>query len=238
MDHLNDFVDQRHKTWCIHCGSGITSLRTNKDHVPSKSLLDKPYPPELPTVEICLDCNNSFAKDEEYLAAFIGAVLSGSTDPSRQKTTAGARILQNNPALRKRIEARRTIASTLFGEQITTWYPEIQRIKNVLVKNARGHIYFELGQPAFGEPTGVCVTPFEKLSHDERTDFELIDHGSGFPEVGSRMLNRLLTGQDMENGWIVVQDNVYRYAAVENEGFMVRIAIREYLAAKVSWNRD
>ena len=237
MDHLTEFVDQRHKAWCIHCGRGVAEVRTNKDHVPSKSLLDKPYPPELPTVEICVDCNSSLSEDEEYLAAFIGALLSGSTDPGRQKTTAGAGILHNNAALKKRIDASRTVSSTLFGEQTTTWYPEIQRLKNVILKNARGHIYFELGQPAFGEPASVCLTPLDKLSNDERSDFELIDHGPGLPEVGSRMLTRLLTGQDMENGWIVVQDNVYRYAVVENGGFVVRIVIREYLAGELSWNQ-
>ena len=238
MDHLTEFVDQRHKAWCIHCGRGNADLRTNKDHVPSKSLLDRPYPPELPTVEICADCNSSFSEDEEYVAAFIGALLSGSTDPGRQKTTGGARILQNNSALRKRIDGSRTISSTLFGEQTTTWYPEIQRFRKAIVKNARGHVYFELGQPAFGEPAGVRLTPLEKLSKDERSDFELIDHGPGFPEVGSRMLTRLLTGQDMKNGWTVVQHNVYRYAAVENSGFSVRIVIREFLAAEVWWNLD
>ena len=112
----------------------------------------------------------------------------------------------------------------------------MQRFKKATVKTTRGHVYFELGQPAFGKPTGVRLTPLGNLSKDERSDFEHIDHGRGFPEVGSRMLTRLLTGQEMENGWIVVQDNVYRFAAVENGGFSVRIVIREFLAAEVWWN--
>ena len=234
MDYIGEFSDQRHKVWCIHCG-GISGLRTN-DHVPSRSLLEKPYPPELPTVKICTDCNTSFSRDEEYFAAFLGAVLSGSTDPESQNTSIGARIFRRNDALRKRIDGQRRDYTTLWGEQKTIWYPEIARVRNIIVKNARGHVYYELGQPAFDEPSSVGIQPLEMLSRDDLSGFLAIDHGDGWPEVGSRTMTRLITGQDMEDGWIVVQDDTYRFAAVENDGFLVRIIIQEYLCAEVSWN--
>ena len=236
MDHIEDFSDQRHKSWCIQCGTGISDLRTNEDHVPSKSLLEKPYPPELPTVRICTDCNTSFSRDEEYFAAFLGAVLSGSTDPESQKTSTAARIFRRNNALRKRIDAQRQDYTTVFGTQETVWNPETDRVRNVIVKNARGHVYYELGQPAFGEPSSVGIRPLEMLSQDDLSGFLAIDHGDGWPEVGSRMMTRLMTGQDMEDGWIVVQDGIYRFAAVEDDRFLVRIIIQEYLAAEVFWS--
>lgn len=49
------------------------------------------------------------------------------------------------------------------------------------------------------------------------------------------MMTRLCTGEDMTDGWIVVQEGVYRYAAVESAGFQVRMIVREYLAAEVIW---
>ena len=233
MDHIGEFSDRRYKSWCIQCGTGIGSVRTNNDHVPSKSLLEMPYPEELPTVKICTDCNTSFSRAEEYFAAFLGAVLSGSTDPESQKTSTAARIFRGNNALKKRIDSQRQDYTTLEGTQKTVWNPEMARVRNVIVKNARGHVYYELGQPAFGEPSNVGIHPLEMLSQDDLSGFLAIDHGAGWPEVGSRMMTRVVSGQDMEDGWIVVQDGIYRFAAVENDGFLVRIIIQEYLAAEV-----
>jgi len=85
MQNIQEFVDRRHKAWCIHCTKELVSVETNRDHVPTKSLLREPYPPNLPVIEICKVCNQSFSADEEYLVAFLGAVLTGSTDPSIQK---------------------------------------------------------------------------------------------------------------------------------------------------------
>ena len=236
MDNIGEVSDRRYKSWCIQCGTGIGSVRTNNDHVPSKALLEMPYPEELPTVKICTDCNTSFSRDEEYFAAFLGAVLSGSTDPESQKTSTAARIFRGNNALKKRIDSQRQDYTTLEGTQKTVWNPEMARVRNVIVKNARGHVYYELGQPAFGEPSNVGIHPLEMLSQDDLSGFLAIDHGAGWPEVGSRMMTRVVSGQDMEDGWIVVQDGIYRFAAVENNGFLVRIIIQEYLAAEVFWN--
>ena len=47
----------------------------------------------------------------------------------------------------------------------------------------------------------------------ERESFENADAGmlAGWPEVGSRMMTRVMTGQDLCGVWVVVQDGVYRY---------------------------
>ena len=39
MDYIDEFVDERQKSWCIQRGAWIGSAETNKDHVPSKVLL-------------------------------------------------------------------------------------------------------------------------------------------------------------------------------------------------------
>jgi hypothetical protein len=95
MEHIEEFVDQRQKGWCVHCARWIGELESNRDHVPSRSLLRKPYPKNLPTVAVCTSCNEGFSLDEEYLAAFLGCVLTGSTDPERQDNPSVRRILKS-----------------------------------------------------------------------------------------------------------------------------------------------
>ena len=236
MKTLTDFSDNRHKAWCIHCGQGIGGLETNRDHVPSKSFLDDPYPSDLPVIEICQKCNTSFSTDEEYFAAFLGATLSGSTEANLQKTAAAARIFSRNKSLKERIDGRRRKYTTIGGEERIIWMPEMERIQNVVIKNARGHVYYELGQPAFGEPTSLMIQPLETMSPEDRSSFLRIDYGMGWPEIGSRMFTRLIAGQDMHDCWIVVQGGVYRFAVVEDSGFDVRIIMREYLAAQILWS--
>ena len=92
MKQIAEFVDERQKTWCIRCAREMRGLRNSRDHVPSKVLLRKPYPTNLPVVDICSRCNAGFAKDEEYVAVFMSAVLSGSSEPKLQRILAGRAI--------------------------------------------------------------------------------------------------------------------------------------------------
>lgn len=41
MREIEDFTDDRLKAWCIHCGDAIADVESNRDHVPTKSLLTK-----------------------------------------------------------------------------------------------------------------------------------------------------------------------------------------------------
>ena len=72
--------------------------------------------------------------------------------------------------------------------------PAARRIEQVIVKNARGHVYFEFGEPVFDEPKHVTACPLVGLTQEERAIFELADAGPGWPEVGSRMLTRVVEG--------------------------------------------
>lgn len=241
MDDIVEFVDDRNKAWCIHCGHWLSELETNRDHVPTKSLLQEPYPPELPVVEICRECNSSFSRDEEYLVAFLGSVICGSTDPDKHSGRRSARILQRNPKLRDRIEQARTECSTAAGVTRSFWKPEQNRIERVVIKNARGHVYFECGEPMLTDPSHFWVAPLEAMDETERAEFEdlLPKNAPEFalwPEVGSRMMTRLLTGQDLDGPWVIVQDGAYRYSILQQGLFRVRIVIHEYLAAEIIWD--
>jgi hypothetical protein len=107
------------------------------------------------------------------------------------------RILTRSPSLRARIEHARIESPTLFDETRIVWTPEPERISRVVLKNARGHAYFEYGEPMLDNPSRVWFAPLEGLRLEERAEFEDVEGGHLWPEVGSRMLTRALTGQDL-----------------------------------------
>jgi hypothetical protein len=92
MDEIKEFSDERDKAWCVHCGRPLASLKASRDHVPTKTLLCPPYPANLPIVMVCDDCNQGFAKDEQYLVAHLSAALAGTTDPAAQPNPNAAHI--------------------------------------------------------------------------------------------------------------------------------------------------
>lgn len=235
MEDIEDFSDRRHKAWCIHCGSALHATATNKDHVPSKSLLDRPFPRNLPLVLVCVACNSSFSESEQYLVAFLGSVLRGTTNPDQHEDSAARRILAWSSQLRETIEKSKRVYRTHGGETRLVWSPDHARLAKALVKNARGHVYHELGEPVFGEPTSVWTRPLEYMTATEREEFEASELPGFWPEVGSRLMSRLWSGEDMEGSWIIVQSGVYRFNVNFAQPFRVRIILREYLAAEITW---
>jgi hypothetical protein len=186
MQQIEDFSDKRNKAWCVHCGTPLTESETNRDHVPSKALLTEPYPPNLPVVFICKLCNDDFSGDEEYFAAFLGCVLTGSTDPQQQTDARVSRILSRSPALRNRIEQSKVQRTVSDGTKRPHWVPETQRMHRVVLKNARGHALYECGEPIFEEPARVWCAPLSLMTAAERFDFEHREWDGVYPEVGSR----------------------------------------------------
>lgn len=236
MRQLNDYSDERYKGYCIHCGGGLISNATNREHVPTKSLLNKPYPANLPTVPVHPKCNASFSLDEEYFTAFLASVISGSTEPDPQEFRAASGSLKRNPGLRARIGQSRRIEKYLWGDSEVLWKPEIERVNRVLVKNAKGHAFYELGEPMFSDPASVGMDVLPLLSERTRDQFEHVLSGDVLPEVGSRMLQRIVMKNLQPGGWIEVQPDVYRYAVCQTgTEILVRIVLREYLAVEVAW---
>lgn len=239
MDPVNESVDERQKAWCIQCGAVIGDMDTNRDHVPSKCLLRKPYPENLPVIDTCVDCNNGFSPDEEYLHLFQQCVLTGSTDPEQHSDAKIARALRRQRKLRARIERSKTEYRMIGGETRCVWEPERERVERIVVKNARGHVFYEYGEPMLGEPTHVSTLPLTAMPTAARKGFEndgIVGELAGWPEVGSRMMARVLTGQDMRDGWVIVQDGVYRFRLQQRSGIVVRSVLFEYLATEVHWS--
>lgn len=131
MDPRQLFIDQRLVGMCVHCGSEPTT----RDHVPAKVLLDEPYPSDLPVMGSCEQCNTGASLDEQYLAAFIEAVVNGTVDPQSTIRPKIQRIFTEQSTLKERIASSMSVDDN--GTKI--WQPETERVRNVIVKLARGH---------------------------------------------------------------------------------------------------
>ena len=239
MKQLNDYSDFRNHGLCIHCGEGLHHGSSSRDHVPTRALLDRPYPDNLPTADVCGECNNGFSKDENYLVALIACVVSGSRELSRHEFPVAAGILARSADMKARIERTRRVQLMLWGDLEVAWTIEPDRVANVVVKNARGHAFHELGEPLLFAPGYARISYLHLMSDGQRGLFEQrAAEYDLWPEVGSRMMQRLVT-EDLDRGWVMVQRGVYRYMVVQRPGeVLVRSVIREYLATEVSWSDE
>jgi len=95
MQQLRNYGDDRNNGFCVHCGGPSETV----DHVPSKVLLDEPYPENLMAASACRKCNNGLSLDEEYLACLLECVIAGDTAPEKLQRAKIARILRENSSL-------------------------------------------------------------------------------------------------------------------------------------------
>lgn len=233
MDPRHLFMDERLiDAACVYCG-GRSETR---DHVPSKALLDGPYPEELPVVGACRSCNSSFSLDEQYLACLIECVVCGTVQGNRLQRNKVRCILVENPKLRSRIESSRS-----EGDRGLVWQPELDRVRNVVLKLACGHAAYEL-YPQRAGPAEVNFAPLLILGESERCAFEGVTNAglAGWPEIGTRAFSRAIRGGpdrfERDGEWIVVQPGRYRYAVLENDRVSVKMILSEYLACEVVWH--
>lgn len=241
MEQLNDYADRRLLLGCIYCGDEDST----REHVPSRVLLDKPYPENLPVVGACRPCNNGFSQDEEYFACLIESVIAGSTEPTKIRRPTIAALLQRSPALQARIEASKT-----FDGEKTIFQVEHDRVRRVLLKLARCHAAYELKQECRNEPTSIWWQPMELLPDQFLEEFNATHVIQTFGEVGSRGMQRLrvaevklagLNGEEsllqlILNDWVDVQEGRYRFHAIDDGGIIsIKMVIGEYLACNVTW---
>lgn len=119
---------------CCYCGK----IADSKDHIPSKCLLEKPFPDNLLTIPSCVTCNKSFSLDEEYL---LNVLVEISTNPTllAKKQIGGSvyNARERSPGLRDRIKK-----SLVRAEDGKIYFKsEFDRIKRVIEKNALGLFY-------------------------------------------------------------------------------------------------
>lgn len=228
MRQIPDYSDRRFKSRCAYCG-GVAETR---DHVPSRVLLNEPFPENLPVVPACRACNESFSLHEQYLACLVAVVLAGDLEAVATVSAKAARILDTTPALRAKIASARSGAPDR-----PHWAVELERVYIVLRKLAQGHIYHEIAEPRAFEPDSLWAAPLVAMDSASREQFERVESPNVWPEVGSRAMQRLLTSEDSRgDGWIVVQDGWYRFHVDWGGDIEVRVVLGEYLGGIVRWD--
>lgn len=179
------------------------------EHVPSKVLLDKPHPENLPVVQACEKCNQGYSLDEEYLACLLECVLCGTTDTELIKNSKIGKILKRKPKLHERLEkSKRVIEGQIHFEG------EVKRIERVIRKLAQGHAKFENSETQFEEPYKVWFQPISIMNVKERDDFFENEELILIPEVGSRAFQCTMI-DDMgvpRAYWKDVQKDNYSYS--------------------------
>ena len=214
---------------CSYCGEAPDT----KDHVPSKILLDDPFPENLPVVPCCYDCNQSFSFDELYVACVIECVKCGTTNIDDLKRDKIKKTLKKRESLHKKIS---NSMSEVEGQ--TVFSIEVERLKNLILKLAKGHAKYENSEPKFTEPIHLGFKPLHLMDRDEINLFMADTEIMKAPEVGSRAMQNFLF--DNENNvlshWEIVQQNNYSYSVAIGLGTVtVKIIMLDYLAAEIIW---
>lgn len=230
MDPRKLFADDRMLGACVYCGGSPDT----RDHIPSRVLLDEPFPDNLPVADCCQSCNTGFSLDEEYLACFIDCVIAGSTSPDEVERPKVSRILTETPSLAARIAASETPDSN--DQQL--WKPEVERVHNVILKLARGHVAYELSLLQIVDPLAITCAPIATCSDHFVQQFLSPQETPLWPEIGSRAFIRACkqfpaVGTDH---WHVVQPGRYQYLVSQADGLFVRILLSDYLACEVRWD--
>lgn len=229
MRQIKTFSDYRLDTMCSYCGASPDT----RDHVPSKILLNEPFPDNLPVVPCCDKCNQSFSLDEEYIACLIECVLCGTTDVENLKRDKVKKILKEKELLRQKIAN-----SIIEIDGQISFNVELERLKNVILKLAKGHAKYENSEPMLDEPTHFAFKPLHTMTQDEIDLFLEDTVLTKSPEVGSRAIQNFLidSNNNVSSHWTIVQRDNYSYCVTANPGSLsVRIIILDYLATEIIW---
>ncbi|MBM3114253.1 hypothetical protein [Jeongeupia naejangsanensis] len=221
-------MDDRLKGVCTYCDA----VANSRDHVPSKILLDEPYPDNLPVAESCVKCNQGFSASEEYFACLLECVINGTTTPSNSFREKIRATLMARPLIARKIECGKDL--NLAGQLL--WKPDFDRVKEVVLKLARGHIAYELGVRHTEEPDLLEIIPMPSMSEFQMELFLSLNCSHLYPEIGSRAFVNLFAGKPMAyEQWYTVQESRYKYSVGQSRGDWVKIVISDYLACHVAW---
>ena len=234
MKFVPDFSHSGLKAWCIFCRTALSNQNASKEHVPSKVFLQKPYPENLGVIYTCSSCNNRFSLDEEYSAVVVSVMKSGNCDPKRQAISTASKIMERKSKLTSSLRSGFVQHYAPSGKVYTKFSFNKDRLDNVIQKNARTIALYEVGEGYLSDNATVTWWTANQIGKEERIEFEFIDDPDSFPEVGCRMLFRLIEAKDMVNGWVAVQPDIFRYALSWSSEFLkIRMVFSEFLFAEV-----
>lgn len=227
-------VNKNSENGCIYC----SKVATTREHIPSKAFLYEPFPENLPVVPACLDCNNSFSLDEQYVSYYLEVmktyVYNNYVMDSKIETK-----LSSDTRIRERIKKQINIVDN----KIHFKYEE-DRLVNVMTKLAKGHAAYEIDHLNFDDEPKISYSFIFEMNEEKLQEFNDFPMMNKLPEVGSRIGQHILIAT-AENGdvfsffeWVTVQENQYRYCVyINSEGFpFVKFCIGEILFCVAYWD--
>jgi len=226
MRQIESLVDERLGGFCVYCG-GTPNTR---DHVPPKALLDEPYPENLPVVSSCRSCNEGASLDEEYVSCLLEIVACRSALLEDLERLRIATKLKDKPFLAKRLVDDIDTAGGALT--VTVKSPRVNR---VIGKIARGLWGYETGEVTDGALVDIRLAPVAWLDSVGYKTFHALAPVDLLPEVGSRMMTRVMSGVTnvVGNSWEYVQEDRFSYAVEGPSGAQVKMIVRGVLVAEV-----
>lgn len=178
---------------CIYCGDQANT----RDHVPPRSLLERPYPDNLHTVPSCSKCNHGFSLDEQYFLVLLAQI---STSPTLQsKLDVGGsinRALERAPALDERVISSLEVDKENGRILIQ---PEFERICRIIKKIALGLYIIHYNRlPLLASLTSIDAFPYNIL--DQRPSPYFI---------------ATYTGKFRKKRWSQIQPGIFSYIFVQ-----------------------
>lgn len=209
---------------CCYCGEWADTV----DHVPSKVLLDEPYPENLPVVPCCKKCNREFSLDEEYVGVLFECVRMQTFATEQFEREKVRKIVEHNPTILKTV--KETVHPLLDGH--FTIDPDNARLNKVLTKLIAGHLRFE-GLDQWFLHDGLEITFYQDVhaNQDFYNRFRSPIFSGLLPEVGSRALITMVENGRVGSWWFEVQPNMYEYC-VAPDNSEVRIIIQDYFGVR------
>ncbi len=228
MDFFRSYNKWQSEGLCFYCG-GIASTM---DHIPSKILLDKPFPDNLHAVPCCLACNNSFSLDEEYVGCLFECIICNTCNVEELNRPNIQKILKRKPALLSRIKSELNFENNAIGIN-----PDINRVKAVLTKCAKGHIHYEYTEfLCDDEPSVFKLRLLSNMTEEERSIFFETNKIEIFPEIGSRASQNyfVISNGLISSCWFDVQKENYSFM-ISNNPYSVKMLIQNQIAIEFIW---
>ncbi len=228
------------KMYCVYCGN----IADTREHCPSRTFLNKPYPTNLPTVPACRRCNNGFSEDEKYTSTYIN-YLYEYYENSRED------IFKLND-----LNARENVDAKLAAEKFVQKPCSDERLIRIFSKLAMCHATYEISQGYYIQDHTISI---DRISYGIKpligTDTwqvleraEIISNEI-FPEIGSRAFRNIyvveINTETIDNqyytipvllmDWVDVQDGCYKYQVyIKNNQVWIKMIIRNFLYCEVT----
>ena len=241
IGHRQEVVSWQLKTICPYCGCILDSSNKTVDHIPSKALLNKPFPPNLVAIPCCKSCNGSFSSDEEYASVLLECVRHQSFNPNDFSRESIKRTILHTPSLLETVRRRVWFES----KDRFSIAPDDERFKAVLLKLVKAHLRFEDSLFLIGgDNIRISFDNIDRMPESDVTRFLTPFSSTLLPEVGSRALESVMVIQD-ENAkhvgycspWICYQKDTYSFC-VAATGDKVKILLHGFLCVLPNYSNQ